>query len=241
MASPRNRDTRGEGDTPPRPWRIHVVRRQPLRQAVVMLRGPQKVTATFLWDLDSDGFQLGQMLRNNWLRLDESDLSEDGQWFSYHARTPHADDPVSGMDYHVVSRPPYLHAVYLDPGYPAPEVSSEYPRTPEALRRQLSANPFHTLRREGWSPVDAQSPARWQHAARTSAAPGPTQTRACPLDTSATSWSGTMDCVFPSPTGSGRTPTTASSCGALPVGCTGRQAWAGRGPSRPGNSRTSAV
>lgn len=129
-----------------------------------MLRGPEKVTATFLWDLDSDRFQLGQMLRNNWLRPDESDLSEDGRWFSYHARTPHYDDPVSGMDYHVVSRPPYLHAVYLDPGYPAPEVSSEYPRIPAELGRQFCANVFFGLEREGWSSVDAEGTARWQHA-----------------------------------------------------------------------------
>lgn len=151
-----------EQDTP-LPWRIHVVRRAPLRQVVVMLRGPKRTTATFLWDLDHDSFQIGQMLRNNWLYPDECDLSADGKWFSYHARTPHYNDPVSGSEYQVISRPPYLRAVYLDPDAFPDELTlnPEYPPIPNELRRGLSSNIFNTLHREGWSEAGPEGTARW--------------------------------------------------------------------------------
>lgn len=146
-----------------RPWRIHVIRRAPLRQVVVMLCGPERTRASFLWDWDTDHFQLGQMLRNNWLRPDECDLSADGQWFSYHARTPSRRDPVSGDDYQVISRPPYLHAVFLDPGYSSVEKTPEYPTIPPGLQRAFCANIFSTLSREGWSKAEPESEARWHY------------------------------------------------------------------------------
>lgn len=162
MASPKRKTSRTAGIQPTRPWRIHVVRRAPLRHVVVMLRGPKRTTATYLWNLDSDSFQLGQMLRNNWLRPDESDLSEDGQWFSYHAKTPHADR-VTGMDYHVVSRPPFLRAVYLDPGYGAEAEAAQYPPTPPQLQHHFCSNVFSSLPREGWSQAEPESGARWHY------------------------------------------------------------------------------
>jgi hypothetical protein len=164
MASPKKKTSRTAGIETPRHWRIHVVRRAPLRQVVLMLRGPKRVTATYLWDLDQDTFQLGQMLRNNWLQCDESDLSADGQWFSYHAATPNYSDPVSGSDYRVISRPPYLHAVYLDPGYGSKEEAALYPPTPEHLRREFCANVFSSLPREGWTRTAPESTARWHYA-----------------------------------------------------------------------------
>lgn len=165
MGKPKKASSKNRERDAPLPWRIYVVRRAPLRQAVVMLRGPRRTTATFLWDLDDDRFQIGQMLRNNWLKIDECDLSADGKWFGYYARTPHDNDPVSGSRYHVVSRPPYLSAVYLDPHASAhennPSFSPAYPPIPEELRRDLCSNVHTTLHREGWSEASEESTARW--------------------------------------------------------------------------------
>jgi hypothetical protein len=103
------------------------------------------------------------MLRNNWLRPEECDLSADGQWFRYHAATRHYGDPVSGGHYAVLSRPPYLHAVYLDPGYGASPEAAQYPPTPEHLRHHFCANIFSTLPREGWSETEPESTAMWHY------------------------------------------------------------------------------
>lgn len=143
----------------PIPWRIHVVMRRPLRHAVVLLRGPKKLFATFSWDLDTDRIAIGQMMRRARIDPQECDLSADGRWFQLHIANSRFDDPVTGGDYTVIARPPYVHAVYLKPRRVIRELVAVYPPIPPELEHAFCSNIFSTLPREGWVMAAAVSTA----------------------------------------------------------------------------------
>lgn len=92
------------------PPRLYVISAPNAGKAVVFRRGPSSEVATFLWDLKTHSFELGQWFKGRIHAL-RSDLSPDGKHMIYFA--------FKGADAHrswtAVSKAPYLKAIDFFP------------------------------------------------------------------------------------------------------------------------------
>ena len=93
------------------PPRLHVLLARDAPTAVVIRRGPSKVTATIGWNRRTDTFSVGQWLQGRVYER-RSDLSPDGRHLIYFAMNGRWSGRAKGA-WTAVSRAPYLKAVSL--------------------------------------------------------------------------------------------------------------------------------
>lgn len=95
------------------PPRIHVIVARDAPVAVVFRRGPTKVAATFLWDLDRDTVTVGQWFKGRIYPM-RADLSPDGKHMIYFAMDGRWSSESKGS-WTAVSRAPFLKALAFYP------------------------------------------------------------------------------------------------------------------------------
>ena len=97
---------------PPRfPARLHVLLAQDAPLGLVFRRGPSKSVCTFLWDLKTDRFKLGQWLRGR-IYERRADLSPDGKHLIYFAMNGRWTSETGGS-WTAISKAPWLKAKVL--------------------------------------------------------------------------------------------------------------------------------
>ncbi len=93
--------------------RLHAVFASKSPLAVVFRRGPSKQVCTFLWNRETDRFQIGQWLKGR-IYERRCDLSPDGEHLLYFAMNGKWFSDVKGS-WSAVSKAPWLKAVALFP------------------------------------------------------------------------------------------------------------------------------
>lgn len=93
------------------PPRIHVILAYSQRVGVVFRRGPANHVASFLWDLNTDSFHIGQWLKGR-IYEHRADISPDGKHMIYFARNAKWNSETGGT-WTAVSKVPYLKALDL--------------------------------------------------------------------------------------------------------------------------------
>lgn len=96
-----------------RPARIHAILARESELGIVIRRGPSKEVASFLWDTDTDSFELGQWFKGR-IYERRSDISPDGEHFLYFGLNGLWDVANMGA-WSAVSKTPYLKALDLYP------------------------------------------------------------------------------------------------------------------------------
>lgn len=134
--------------------RLHVLMRPEAPRAVIIRNGPSKLSVSIGWDLASDQFVVGQMVRARIYPL-LSDLSPDGARWYYVAYNGREHEAATQGSYGALARAPYLKALKLWPG------TSRFwePRLFDAAGqlRYCKTRPYlKRLAREGWRVIDTQ-------------------------------------------------------------------------------------
>jgi len=94
--------------------RLHVLTARNSPRAVIFRRGPSKQVCSFLWNRDSDTFEMGQWFKGR-IYEERCDLSPDGKYLLYFALKNVLRPGPAGDTWTAISRAPWLKAIELYP------------------------------------------------------------------------------------------------------------------------------